>query len=155
MFSRTLRRILGPAFAAAALATAACGGGSDATAPSDPPGDAVGNYQLTALRCTGNLGGGGPGLPVSFIDGSGDQLTFIAGTLQLADDGSYSLTVSATYNGGAVTMTDEGSFTRHGSSLSFSSTTTHQRMFSGNVTGNQVTADSQFGGIHFDIDLQK
>ncbi len=39
------------------------------------------SYALTQVRTLGNLGGGGSGLPVTFTDGSGDQLVFLSGTL--------------------------------------------------------------------------
>src|SRR6476646_6653969 len=94
-------------FGLAVAATAACGGGSDATAPSGPPsppagGSVPGGYNLTQVRTLGNLGGGGSGLPVTFVDGGGNQLVFQSGTLIMGSDGAFDLTVESTYQGSSV-----------------------------------------------------
>ena len=157
MLSLSLRRVVGTALATFALATAACGG--DDNGPSGPtppaPADVSGSYTLTGLRSLGNLGGGGSGLPVTFTDGSGSTLTFSSGTLSLQSDGSYALEVEAEYNGGGVTMTDEGIYDVNGNVIDFTPLGDPARMRDGTVSGQSITAETQFGGIPFEIDLQK
>src|SRR5262245_17438735 len=108
MLSHSLRRLAGTALTALAIGTAACGGASHSTGPAPAPADVSGSYDLTGLRTLGNLGGGGAGLPVTFTDGGGSTLRFNSGHLELLADGSYTLEVEAEFNGGDVTMTDEG-----------------------------------------------
>ena len=112
MLSHSLRRLAGTALTALAIGTAACGGDSDSTGPAPAPADVSGTYDLTGLRTLGNLGGGGAGLPVTFTDGGGSSLRFESGHLELLADGTYSLEVEAEFNGGGVTMTDEGDVRR-------------------------------------------
>ncbi len=157
MHSLSLRRFAGIAFTSLALATAACGG--DDSGPSGPsapaPADVSGTYELTRLRALGNLGGGGNSLPVTFTDGSGSTLTFNSGHLTLGSDGSYALEVEAEFNGGGVTMDDEGTYDVTGSSIHFTPTGSPARMKDGTISGSSMTAETQFGGIRFEIDLQK
>jgi hypothetical protein len=157
MHALSLRRFAGIAFTSLALATAACGG--DDSGPSGPsapaPADVSGTYALAGLRTLGNLGGGGSGLPVTFTDGSGSTLTFNSGHLILNADGSYELEVEAEFNGGSVTMDDEGIYDVSGSSIDFTPTGSPARMKDGTISGTSMTAETQFGGIPFEIDLQK
>lgn len=157
MLSLSLRRVVVTAFATFALATAACGG--DDNGPSGPtppaPADVSGSYSLTALRTLGNLGGGGNGLPVTFTDGSGSTLSFSSGTLTLLSDGSYALEVEAQFNGGDITMTDEGIYDVTGNVIDFTPTGDPARMKDGTISGSSMTAETQFGGIPFEIDLRK
>ena len=155
MHSLSLRRFAGIALTSLALATAACGG--DDSGPSGPsaPADVSGTYDLTSLRALANLGGGGNGLPVTFIGGGGSTLTFKSGHLTLKSDGSYELEVEAVYNGGALTMSDEGNYDVSGSSIDFTPTGSPARMKDGTISGSSMTAETQFGGIPFEIDLQK
>ncbi len=157
MLSLSLRRVVVTAFATFALATAACGG--DDNGPSGPtppaPADVSGSYSLTALRTLGNLGGGGNGLPVTFTDGSGSTLSFSSGTLTLLSDGSYALEVEAEFNGGDITMTDEGIYDVTGNAIDFTPTGDPARMKDGTISGSSMTAETQFGGIPFEIDLRK
>ena len=157
MHSLSLRRFAGIAFTSLALATAACGGDDDGpSGPSAPaPADVSGTYDLTRLRALGNLGGGGNGLPVTFTDGSGSTLSFTSGHLTLNSDGSYELEVEAAFNGGGVTMDDEGIYDVSGNSIDFTPTGSPARMKDGTISGASMTAETQFGGIPFEIDLQK
>jgi hypothetical protein len=155
MLSHSLRRLAGSALAALALGTAACGGDSDSTGPAPAPADVSGTYDLTGLRTLGNLGGGGAGLPVTFTDGGGSTLRFESGHLELLADGSYYLEVEAEFNGGGVTMTDEGVYDVSGSAIDFTPTGSPERMRDGTISGSSMTAGVQFGGIPFEIDLQK
>jgi hypothetical protein len=155
MRSSLLRRLTGTAFTTLALATAACGGDDDSTGPGPAPADVGGTYDLTSLRTLSNLGGGGNGLPVTFTDGSGSTLRFETGYLELRDDGSYYLEVEAQFNGGGVTMSDEGTYDVTGASIDFTPTGDPARMRDGTVSGNSITAETQFGGIPFEIDLEK
>ncbi len=119
------------------------------------PADVSGTYGLTGLRTLGTLNGGGSGLPVTFTDGGGSTLTFLSGQLVLGADGSYTLEVEAEFNGGGVTMTDEGVYDVSGALIDFDPTGDPKRMVSGTVSGSSITAETQFGGIPFEIDLSK
>jgi hypothetical protein len=155
MLSHSLRRLAGTAFTVLALGTAACGGDSDSTGPAPAPADVSGTYDLTGLRSLGNLGGGGAGLPVTFIGGGGATLRFESGHLELLADGSYYLEVEAEFNGGDVTMTDEGVYDVSGNAIDFTPTGSPERMRDGTVSGSSMTAEVQFGGIPFEMDLAK
>jgi hypothetical protein len=155
MLSHSFRRFAGTALTALALGTAACGGDSDSTGPAPAPADVSGTYDLTGLRSLGNLGGGGSGLPVTFTDGSGSTLRFQGGYLELLADGSYYLEVEAEFNGGGVTMSDEGVYELVGNAIDFTPTGDPARMRDGLVSGSSITAETQFGGIPFEVDLQK
>lgn len=155
MLSHSLRRLAGTALTALAIGTAACGGDSDSTGPAPAPADVSGTYDLTGLRTLGNLGGGGAGLPVTFTDGGGSTLRFESGSLELLADGSYYLEVEAEFNGGDVTMTDEGVYDVSGNAIDFIPTGSPERMRDGTISGSSMTAEVQFGGIPFEIDLQK
>ena len=155
MSAVSLRRFVGTALASLALVTAACGGDSDSTGPDPAPADVSGTYALTSLRTLGNLGGGGNGLPVTFHDGGGSTLTFKSGELVLAGDGSYTLEVEAEFNGGAVTMTDEGNYSTAGNTIDFTPAGSPARMKNGTISGDQITAETQFGGIPFEIKVAR
>ena len=155
MLSHSLRRLAGTALTALAIGTAACGGDSDSTGPAPAPADVSGTYDLTGLRSLGKLVGGGAGLPVTFSDGGGSTLRFESGHLELLADGSYYLEVEAQFNGGDVTMTDEGVYDVSGNAIDFTPTGSPERMRDGTISGSSMTAEVQFGGIPFEIDLQK
>jgi hypothetical protein len=155
MHSLSLRRLAGIALTSLALATAACGGDDDGPSGPSAPADVSGTYDLTRLRALANLGGGGNGLPVTFIGGGSSTLTFNSGHLTLNSDGSYELEVEAVFNGGGVTMSDEGTYDVSGSSIDFTPTGDPARMKDGTISGTSMTAETQFGGIPFEIDLQK
>lgn len=155
MTSRSIRRLAGTALTALALATAACGGDSDSTGPAAPPADVSGIYQLTGLRTLGTLNGGGAGLPVTFTDGGGSTLEFEGGYLELMEDGTYWLEVDAEFNGGDVTMADEGAYEVSGNTIDFTPDGEPARLRDGVISGSSMTAEAQFGGVPFEIDLQK
>jgi hypothetical protein len=143
-------------------AAAACGGDGGSTGPDSGPGPAPapapsesGTYSLTGVRTLGNLGGGGSGLPVNFIDGSGDHLTFLGGTLVLGTDGRFDLKVDVTFNGGSSQLTDYGTYSAQGGSVAFASEKSKPRLSTGTVSGNAITANAQVGDIAFEIDLVK
>jgi hypothetical protein len=92
---------------------------------------------------------------VTFTDGSGSTLTFSTGVMVLNADGSYTLEVEAEFNGGGVTLTDEGLYDLTGNAIDFTPTGDPARMRDGTISGTSMTAETQFGGIPFEIDLQK
>ena len=92
---------------------------------------------------------------MTFTDGGGSTLNFNGGRLALMADGTYSLEVDAAFNGGSVTMTDEGNYDVTGSIIDFTPTGDPARMRDGVVSGSSITAETQFGGIPFEIDLEK
>jgi hypothetical protein len=150
--------------AAAVIGAAACGGGDSggSTGPSEPgpgnppPADVSGSYSLKQVRSLGNLGGGGSGLPVTFIDGSGDQLVFLSGTLILAADGTFDMKVQVTFKGNPSELTDYGTYSvSGGGAIDFDSQKSTPRLSTGTVSGAKITAHSQFGGIPFEIDVER
>jgi hypothetical protein len=143
----------------AVVAAAACGGDSGgSTGPNPDPvpaGDVAGSYALTQVRTLGHLGGGGTGLPVTFTDGSGDQLVFQSGTLILTE-GAFDLKVQVTFKGNPSELTDYGTYSvSGGGSVDFHSQKSSPRLSSGTISGNKITANSQFVGIAFEIDVQR
>ena len=156
---RNFSKIATRAFALLAITGAvACSGGDDGGAgPSSPTPatDATGTYSLTQVRTLGNLGGGGSGLPVTFTDGSGDELVFLDGSLTIGTDGRFDLEVHVTFRGNPATMTDYGTYSTSGGSVTFSSEKSTPRLSTASQSGNTMTANSQFGGIPFEIDLVK
>jgi hypothetical protein len=143
----------------AVVATAACGGdngGSTAPNPDPVPGSEMsGSYALTQVRTLGHLSGGGSGLPVSFTDGSGDQLVFQSGTLILGSDGAFDLKVQVTFKGNPSELTDYGTYSMSGGSVDFHSQKSSPRLSTGTISGNKITAHSEFGGIAFEIDVER
>jgi hypothetical protein len=140
-------------------AATACGGGDDSSgtgpSPEPAPGEVQGAYVLTQVRTLGNLGGGGNGLPVTFVDGGGHQLTFISGTLSLTSDNRFDMSIEATYKGDPVTFTDYGTYSAAGGSIDFASEKSTPRLSSASLSGSNLTAQSRFGGIPFEVDLHK
>lgn len=160
--SRRLRGLLGTTVLATAVFAAACSddasdiaGAGTEPAPAPAPAEVSGNYALMEVRTLGNLNGGGPGLPVTFTDGAGTPLTFKSGILTLEADGTYSLVVDAKFGSTDLQMTDEGSYVHSGNSVDFSSTSEFPRMFTAEFDGDMMTAQSNFAGIPFEIDLLK
>jgi hypothetical protein len=138
------------------LAGAAACSGDDggSTGPTPPPSqDVGGSYDLTQVRTNGNLGGGGSGLPVTFIDGSGDHLTFVSGTLTMDENGGFDLKIQVTFNGSPSELTDYGTYTAAGGSIDFNSQKATPRLSTGSANGDKITANGQVGGIPFEWDV--
>jgi hypothetical protein len=145
-------RLLMSLVVAGAAACSGADGGS--TGPTPPPSEDVsGSYGLTQVRTNGNLGGGGSGLPVTFIDGSGDHLTFVSGTLTMAADGGFDLKIQVTFNGSPSELTDYGTYSAAGGSIDFDSQKATPRLSTGSVSGDKITAHGQVGGIPFEWDV--
>jgi hypothetical protein len=142
----------------AVVAAAACGGdsgGSTGPNPDPVPTDVSGSYALSQVRTLGNLSGGGNGLPVTFSDGSGAQLVFQSGTLILGSDGAFDLKVQVTFKGDPAELTDYGTYSTSAGSVDFHSQKSSPRLSTGTISGNKITANSQFAGIAFEIDVQR
>jgi hypothetical protein len=120
-----------------------------------PSADINGTYALTQVRTLGHLSGGGSGLPVDFVDGSGDHLVFLSGTLILGADGTFDMKVQVTFKGNPSELTDYGTYSATSGGITFGSQKSTPRLSTGTVSGNQITAQSQFGGIPFEIDVVK
>ena len=58
-------------------------------------------------------------------------------------------------NGGDVVMDDQGIYDISGNSIDCSPTGDPARMKDGTISGTKITAETQFGGIPFEIDLEK
>jgi hypothetical protein len=143
----------------AVVAAAGCGGDSGgSTGPNPDPvpaGDVAGSYGLTQVRTLGHLGGGGTGLPVTFVDGSGDQLVFQSGTLILTE-GAFDLKVQITFKGNPSELTDYGTYSvSGGGTIDFHSQKSSPRLSTATISGNKITANSQFAGIAFEIDVER
>ena len=63
--------------------------------------------------------------------------------------------VQVTFKGNASEMTDYGTYSESGGSLSFQSQKSSPRLSTGTISGNKITANSQFGGIPFEIDVER
>jgi hypothetical protein len=100
-------------------------------------------------------GSSASGLPVDFVDGSGDHLVFLSGTLALGADGTFDMKVQVTFKGNPSELTDYGTYSVTSGSITFSSQKSTPRLSTGTVSGNQITAQSQFGSIPFEIDVVK
>jgi len=88
--------------------------------------------------------------------GSGAHLVFLSGTLTLGADGAFDLKVQVTFKGNPSELTDYGTYTvSEGGTIDFNSQKSTPRLSTGTVNGNMITAHSQFGGIPFEIDVQK
>ncbi len=144
---RNLTKIATQAFAVLSLiGAAACSGSDDGGAgPSSPApsSEVTGTYSLTQVRTLGNLGGGGSGLPVTFTDGSGDELVFLNGSLTVGTDGRFDLEVHVTFRGNPATMTDYGTYSTSGGSVTFSSEKSTPRLSTASQSGNSMTANSR------------
>jgi hypothetical protein len=160
----TLKHITRLLLSITITAAAACGGDGGSTGPDPEPGPAPapapapsesGTYSLTGVRTLGNLGGGGSGLPVNFIDGSGDHLTFLGGTLVLGTDGRFDLKVDVTFNGSSSQLTDYGTYSAQSGSVAFASEKSTPRLSTATASGNAITAKAQVGSVPFEIDLVK
>ena len=76
-------------------------------------------------------------------------------TLILGSDGAFDLTVQSTYQGGSVELRDYGHYEVAGANVTFHSDRSTPRLSTGSISGNTLTAQSQFGGIPFEIELVK
>jgi hypothetical protein len=136
------------ALLALTLAAAACG--SDTTAP-DP---SVGTtYALVGVEALGNLGGGGSGIPVAFTDGAGRTLAFESGSLVLAPDGSFNLTVNVDFDGDEYDAGDLGSYSMSGASISLVSEL-DDATYAAAVVGSTLTTTYRVAGQQFELTLE-
>jgi hypothetical protein len=63
--------------------------------------------------------------------------------------------VQVTFKGNPSELTDHGTYDVSGASIGFHSQKSTPRLSTGGISGNQVTANSQLGGIPFEIDVIK
>jgi hypothetical protein len=73
----------------------------------------------------------------------------------MGSDGTFDLTVQSTYQGSPVELRDYGTYEAAGANITFHSTRSTPRLSTGTVSGNGMTARSQFAGIPFEVDLVK
>lgn len=142
------RNSIRAALLALVVSAAACGG--DSAAP-DP---AVGaTYELVGVEALGNLGGGGSGIPVTFTDGSGKTLEFASGSLVLAPDGSFDLTVNVDFDGDEYDAGDLGSYSISGNAISLVSEL-DESTYAGAVAGSTIVTTYRVAGQQFELTLE-
>lgn len=142
-----LTRIALPALV---LAAAACG--ADNAAPNPTPNVGGTTYQLVGVDPLANLGGGGDGIPVTFVDGSGKTLKFESGFLQLNDDGSFDLTLMVAFNGDEYDAGDLGTWTADGATIALASEL-DGASYTATVSGSDVTTTYKVAGLQFELRL--
>jgi hypothetical protein len=113
------------------------------------------SYTLVGVQAIASLGGGGSGVPVTFVDGSGRQLRFDSGSLKLEADGSYDLTVNVVFNNSSYDAGDLGTYARNGASLAFSSQLDPADNFAGTEAGSHLKAPYRVAGLMFELDLKQ
>ena len=122
---------LATALVAFAIGTSSCG--SDSTSPSQT---VFGTYSLVSVN--------GQALPVTLSNTSFGTVVIQSATVDLisqSGSSAYSATVTGTENGGASTniITDAGTFTSSGSTLTFSSSLAPPLTYQGTLNGNALT----------------
>ena len=75
--------------------------------------------------------------------------------MTLGADGTFDMKVQVTFKGSPSELTDYGTYSVTGGSITFSSQKSTPRLSTGTVSGNQIRAQSQFGSIPFEIDVVK
>lgn len=150
MFGRTRRIPLAAALALVVVTAAACSSDSSGPSPSPSTGS---TYTMTGVTTLANLGGGGPGLPVTFTDGAGKTLKFENGSLVLEADGTYNLTVNVVYKDDAYDAGDLGTYSMEGNTVSLNSTL-DDGSYTAVVAGSALTVTYRVKGINFDLAFQ-
>lgn len=143
------RRLRLSALALAITAFAGCG--DDATGPASV---SPGTYTLTSVQTLQNFGGGGAGLPVTFVDGAGKSLKFNSGSLALETDGSFDLTVNVVFGASSYDAGDLGIYNTSGRNVSFVSEL-DDSSFTGTVDGSRLKVKYSVAGAQFELTLMK
>lgn len=73
----------------------------------------------------------------------------------MGSDGAFDMKVQTTYRGSAAELTDYGTYEVAGAGITFHSAKSSPRLSSGSISDTKLTANSQFGGIPFEIELVK
>jgi hypothetical protein len=122
-------------------AAAACGSNS-ATAPNKD--QVAGAYPMSTAR----------GLPVphTFTDAAGSKLTIEGGSITIDANGTYALQYKGKLNAITFDLTDEGTYSLSGSTMTFVSDDTDDPPFSGKVQGKSVLVDGfKIAGVKFEL----
>lgn len=147
-------RITRLAALASALVLGACG--SDSTGPGPGPSQGTSSrYTLVHVKTLATLGGGGDGIPVSFVDGSGRTLEFKSGSFTFEEGGEFDLTVNVVYNNSsAYDAGDLGVYTANGGSFALTSTL-DDAVYSASVNGDALKTVYKVAGLQFELTFEK
>lgn len=124
-----------------AAITAACGSDS-VTGPSS--GQVAGAYPMSTAR----------GLPVprTFTDAAGSKLTIEGGSMTIDANGTYALEYKGKLNAITFDLTDEGTYSLSGATMTFVSEDTDDPPFTGKVQGKSVLVDGfKIAGVKFEL----
>jgi hypothetical protein len=138
---RLTRRVMVATALIASAFTAACGSDSS-TGPS--AGDVAGAYPMASVR--------GFPVPHTFTDAAGSKLTIDGGSITIDANGTYALEYKGKLNAMTFDLTDEGTYTLSGSTLTFVSDDEDDPPFTGRVHGSSVLVDGfKIAGAKFDL----
>ena len=139
--ARVTRYVATVAAVAIAAITTACGSDS-ATGPTGA--DVAGAYPMAAVR--------GFSVPHTFTDGAGSKLTIEGGSISIDATGSYALAYKGKLNALTFDLTDEGTYSLSGSTMTFRSDDTDDPLFTGRVEGSSVVVDDfKIAGVKFEL----
>jgi hypothetical protein len=139
--TRTARYLVTAMALTAAGFTAACGSDS-ATGPSAA--DVAGAYPMSAVR--------GFPVPHTFTDGAGSKLTIEGGSISIDATGSYALTYRGKLNALTFDLTDEGTYSLSGSTMTFDPEDAEDLPFTGRIQGSSVLVDDfKIAGVKFEL----
>ena len=121
--------------------SAACGSDSP-TGPSAA--NVAGAYAMSAVR--------GFPVPHTFTDGAGSKLTIEGGSITIDATGSYALTYKGKLNTLTFDITDEGTYSLSGSTMTFNPEDADDLPFTGRAQGSSVLVnDFKIAGVKFEL----
>ena len=109
---------------------------------------------LVQVHPLASLGGGGDGIPVSFVDGSGRTLEFKSGSFTLEPSGEFDLTVNVDFEDSSYDAGDLGIYTASGSSLSLTSML-DDAAYSATISGDKLETTYKVAGLQFELTFEK